>query len=120
MTEGLRGKRILIVEDEFIVAAMAEDSLMDLGAVIVGPAYRLAEGVRLAQTEAVDAALLDVNLGGERSDGVAAALRERGVPIVFATGYGEAMAGFGARVLDKPYTRDMLVAALTEALERTA
>jgi CheY-like chemotaxis protein len=113
----LAGKRILLVEDEFLVAAMVEDSLIDLGAVVVGPAYRVRDGVRLAEQEEIDAAVLDVNLEGERSDAIADALAARNIPFVLATGYGDAEAGRrGAPVLDKPYTPEMLAAALLRAL----
>lgn len=114
----LRNKRILIVEDEFIVAAMAEDMLCDLGATVVGPAGTIARGLSLAETEPLDAALLDVNMNGERIDPVVEALMARGVPFVFATGYGAGGVGVGrdAPVLDKPYTQDALVVALSRVM----
>ncbi|MPY71404.1 MAG: response regulator [Alphaproteobacteria bacterium] len=113
-----RNKRILLVEDEFIVAAMAEDMLTDLGATVVGPAGTVACGLSLAETELLDAALLDVNMDGERIDPVAEALMARRVPIVFATGYGAAGVGGAedAPVLDKPYTQEALVLALSRAM----
>jgi CheY-like chemotaxis protein len=114
----LVGKRILVVEDEFIVAAMATDMLVDLGAKVVGPAGTLAKALFLAQNEHFDAAVLDVNMHGVRIDPVAKVLNERGVPIVFATGYGEsALQGVvEAPVLDKPYTQESLGEALARAL----
>jgi CheY-like chemotaxis protein len=112
----LAGKRILLVEDEFIVAAMLEDVLRGLGAVVVGPAYRLGQGLRLAQEEAIDVAILDVNIEGERSDPIADALAGRGIPFVLATGYGNGEARHGASVLTKPYTPQMLAAALARAV----
>lgn len=113
---GLMGKRILLVEDEFIVAAMLEDVLRGLGAVVVGPAYRLADGLRLAAEEAIDVAVLDVNIEGERSDAIADALAGRNIPFVLATGYGDGEARYGAQVLTKPYTPKMLAAALVRAV----
>lgn len=114
----LDGKRILLVEDEFIVAAMAEDMLTDLGATVVGPAATLAKALFLAETEHFDAAVLDVNMHGVRIDPVAKALSERGIPIVFATGYGECELAHApeAPILDKPYTQEKLGTALARAL----
>jgi DNA-binding response OmpR family regulator len=109
----LAGRRILVVEDEFLVAAMVEDALLDLEAVVVGPAATLAEGLRLAARETLDLAILDVNLNGERSDAIADALTARNIPFIRATGYGEAAGRrYGATVLDKPYSVERLVAAL--------
>jgi CheY-like chemotaxis protein len=115
---GLEGKRILVVEDEFIIAAMAEDMLTELGATVVGPAATLAKALFLAETEHFDAAVLDVNMHGVRIDPVAKALSERGVPMVFATGYGECTLDDAphAPILDKPYTQDKLGCALVSAM----
>ena len=80
----LEGKRILVLEDEPLVAMLLEEMLIDLGCEVVGPASSLGEGERLAREAALDAAVLDVNLNGEMSDTVAAILRRRGIP--FALG----------------------------------
>ncbi len=87
---GLAGKRILVIEDEGIIAAMIEDMLTELGAVVVGPVGTLAKGVELAGRAAIDAAMLDVNIRSEKIDPVVETLRGRGVPFVLATGYGAA------------------------------
>jgi CheY-like chemotaxis protein len=109
----LAGKRILVVEDEFLVAAMIEDALLELDAVVVGPTGTLVEGLRLAESETLDLAVLDVNLNGDRSDAIADALAARNIPFVRATGYGEAASRrYGGTVLDKPYSEAKLVAAL--------
>ena len=126
-TAALAGLRMLIVEDEAMVAMMLEDQLMEFGCVVVGVAGSVSEG--LAKIEIVapdlDAAVLDVNLGGEKVYPVAEKLTERGVPFIFATGYGTAgIAPAFARVptLAKPYTpkalEDML-ASVTEAARRS-
>lgn len=110
----LTGKRILIVEDEPIVAMCLEDMLQGLGCLIVGPAARLSEGLALATDEQVDAAILDVNLGKDRSYPIADLLRARSIPFVFATGYGRtdyAMAP-DAGLLEKPYTVDQVRSVL--------
>lgn len=113
----LRGKRILVVEDEFLVALEAASMLAELGATVVGPAYRADEALHYATTEALDAAVLDINLGTCTSDKVADALRDRGVPLVFATGYGQlASVDPSAVVIDKPYSQGDVAAALDRAL----
>jgi CheY-like chemotaxis protein len=118
----LAGKRVLVVEDEAIIAGMIEDMLTDLGAVVVGPAGTLAKAVELASREAIDAAMLDVNLRSERIDPVVETLRGRGVPFILATGYGAAAAAGmdGALVVEKPFTRDRLESALTTVLGASA
>lgn len=109
----LSGKRILVVEDEFIVAAMIGDILEDEGAEVVGPAGTLGEGLELGSVETLDAAVLDWNLGGEPGDPVARLLRERGVPFVIATGYGAVQDEFSdIVVLSKPYRPGALVEEL--------
>ena len=115
----LAGKQILLVEDEFIVAAMAEDMLTELGASVIGPASTISKALDLARTCAIDAAVLDVNMNGDRIDPVAEVLRARRIPMVFATGYG-ACPFAGAHevpVLDKPYTQEQLATALARALQ---
>jgi CheY-like chemotaxis protein len=113
----LEGKRILVVEDEAMVAMLIEDMLAGLGCEVVGPAMRLDHALRLAETGAIDAAVLDINLGGERSDPVADILERRRVPILFVTGYGRSgRAGRNDRVLQKPYREAELADALRAAL----
>jgi CheY-like chemotaxis protein len=113
----LAGKRVLVVEDEFLVAAMIEDALAEVDAVVVGPAATLGEGLRLVERETLDLAILDVNLNGERSDAIADALAAQNIPFVRATGYGEAAGRrYGGTVLDKPYSVEKLIAALERAV----
>jgi len=101
---GLAGLRVLVVEDEPVVAMCLEDILEELGCVTIGPAARLTEGMALATGETLDAAILDINLGGERSTEIAATLRARGVPFAFASGYGSLPEGFADRMMvEKPY-----------------
>lgn len=109
----LAGKRILVVEDEAMVAAMIEDMLVELGASVVGPAPSIEAGLALAGAEALDAAVLDINVRGQRIDPIADLLRRRGVPMVFASGYGRSgMLAHEATVLEKPFRLDVLAAAL--------
>jgi CheY-like chemotaxis protein len=113
----LAGKRILVVEDEALVAMMLEDMLADLGCEVVGPAMRLDEGLELARLNGLDAAVLDINLGGERSYPIADLLDARGVPLAFVTGYGHSgRPGKADRVLQKPYREPQLRAVLAEML----
>lgn len=89
-TVKLRGKNILVVEDDYMVATDVSDFLRDQGASVIGPAGSLGAAMALVKsTSLIDAAVLDVNLRGERVYPVADALIARGVPIVFATGYEE-------------------------------
>lgn len=80
--------RILLVEDEMLVAMLLEDMLVDAGHTIVGPLSRIDKAVEAARAEAVDLAILDVNVGGEEIYPVAEILAEREIPFAFATGYG--------------------------------
>jgi CheY-like chemotaxis protein len=106
--------RILVVEDEPMIAFALEDLLVDLGYDPVGPAYRLRDALALAAAEPLDAAVLDVNLNEERSYAVAELLSARGVPSLFATGYAEGGLEWKgeAAVIAKPYGRDQLARAL--------
>ena len=81
-------RRIIVVEDEMIIAMLLEDMLADLGHTVVGVASRLDSALVLARTAEADMAILDVNLSGEASFPVAQVLSDRGLPFMFATGYG--------------------------------
>ena len=81
------GRRVLVVDDEVLVAMLITDMLEDLGHQVVGPAHDLEEGLSLAKTEALDCAILDISLNGRSSMPIAELLRERGVPFMFASGY---------------------------------
>jgi DNA-binding response OmpR family regulator len=79
---------VLVVEDEYLVASLIEDMLESAGCVVAGPIPRLAQALDAAQSEVCDAAVLDVNLAGERVFPVADILSRRNVPFVLVTGYG--------------------------------
>jgi DNA-binding response OmpR family regulator len=79
--------RILVVEDEFLLAAYIGGLIEDEGFDVIGPTGMLDEAVKLAQDEELDGALLDVNIVGGPIDDVAEILANRGVPFVFVTGY---------------------------------
>jgi CheY-like chemotaxis protein len=81
----LRGLRVLVVEDEFLVALELETMLHGLGAEVIGPLGGLDQAVACARQEALDLALLDVNVGGRLVTPVAEALAARAIPFVFCT-----------------------------------
>lgn len=81
------GRRILIVEDEYLLADEARRQLLKLGAIVVGPTARVDQALELIQDEEVDAAILDVHLDGEMVFPVAERLEELQIPYIFATGY---------------------------------
>lgn len=118
--ESLVGARVLLLEDEFLIALDAEQMLMELGARQVETAATLGEAVERARQGNFDIALLDVNVNGEMSFDLAEMLRSRGVPVVFATGYelkGRAIPGLDpAMCVSKPYTNERLRQALCGAL----
>ncbi|MBA3897685.1 MAG: response regulator [Sphingomonadaceae bacterium] len=103
---GLRGLRVLIVEDEALIAMMAEDMLDGLGCAVAGVATSVGEAHAAIERDDFDAAMLDVNLNGDTSMGVASALKASGRRFLFTTGYGSN--GVSAEhadvpVLAKPY-----------------
>lgn len=113
-----RTPRVLVVEDEVFVAMMIEDYLRDLGFEVVGPATRLERGLALARDEMLDFAVLDVNLADKPSFPIADALRDRGVPFIFATGYGTlglTEAYEGTRTLQKPFDLTDLARAIDQS-----
>jgi CheY-like chemotaxis protein len=103
---GIQGLRVLVVEDEGLIAIMFEDMLMDMGCAAIRLARDADEALRIVENEDFDAALLDVNLGrGKTSYPIADALTRRGTPFAFLTGYGEVGIRDGYRerpVLSKP------------------
>jgi CheY-like chemotaxis protein len=119
----LTNLKVLVVEDEALVSMLVEDMLGDLGCVVVGPAAEIEEALKLANDAEIDAALLDVNLGGRPIFPVADALKARGVPFAFASGYGEAGLSEGHRgalVLQKPFREADLRRVLEELATQKA
>lgn len=117
--DGAAGRRILVVEDEVAISMLLEDMLLDLGFEVVGPAGRLSAAMKLAEEEALDAAILDVNVAGEVIYPVVETLARRGVPFVFSTGYGSAGIDEPYRdrpVLQKPFSQKDLELKLHGAL----
>jgi CheY-like chemotaxis protein len=117
----LPGNRILLVEDEGLVAMMMMEMLTDLGFAVVGPFGNIADATAALSHEHIDAAILDVNLANELAYPLADTLNARGVPIVFVTGYGAETidAGYSnVPILQKPVERRMLKDVLTRATGR--
>jgi CheY-like chemotaxis protein len=115
----LKGTRILVVEDEILVSLLIEDALTGCGSDLVGPARTVAEGVALAQGEALSAAVLDVNVDSEPIYPVADILKRRGIPYLLVTGYrrNELPASQDdALVLEKPFEDTMLLEAVRTLL----
>ena len=105
------GNRMLIAEDEALVAIMMEDLAVELGWSVVGPFAKAADALAAAKDDDIQAALLDVNLGGESVYAVADALTARGVPFVFTTGYGAESIDrrfASTPILQKPIDRHVL------------
>jgi len=112
----LKGRRVLLVEDSMIIAMDAEEQIKRLGAAHVATAANTGQALALLGKEAFDFGLLDVNLGSETSASIAAEMKARGLPFVFATGYGDG-SGFlsdfpGVPVVNKPYGAEHLQKAL--------
>lgn len=109
-------RRVLVIEDEGLIAIHIQDTLEELGCTVVGPVRGVGEAIDLIDQNAVDAALLDVNLGeGRNSYALAEELDRRGIPLAFLTGYGAngIRADFRDRaVISKPIDRSRLERAL--------
>ena len=109
--------RILIVEDEMLVAMLLEDVVAELGHEVAGLAMRLETAVEAVEREDFDFAILDINLAGKHSYPVADRLRLRGIPFIFASGYGAAglsKAYQDTLVLRKPFDIGQVARALED------
>ena len=115
----LSGLRVFAIEDESLVAMQLEDIFEDLGLELAGFAMRVPRALdMLASAPRLDVAVLDMNIAGEKVYPVAERLRELGVPIVFATGYGRGglLPDWQIHpVLQKPYTADQVAEAILDA-----
>jgi PAS domain S-box-containing protein len=115
----LHGRRILLVEDEPLVAMEIESQLQEVGCEIIGPAGTVESAAKLIAAGGFDAALLDANLAGRPVDELAAALTKKGIPFSFATGYGREALPLGFReavVLTKPFGPNQLIAVIRTLL----
>jgi PAS domain S-box-containing protein len=117
--QALSGRRVLIVEDEALVAMMLEEELESLGLSIVANCGSVSDAVRSIDSKMPDAAILDVNVGGEFVYPVADRLLERGIPFVFLTGYGRESVDQRyqfVQILEKPVGRQVLENVFATAL----
>jgi len=118
--------RVLVVEDETLVALILEDMLAELGHTVIGPISAVSAGLEMAQRQDVDIdiAILDLNLKGASSLPVANALKARGIPVVFSTGYGRnglPEAFRDAPFLQKPFQQvdiEEVIAAASKVIGR--
>jgi len=115
----LRGRRILVVEDEVTVSMMLRDLLTEAGSIVLGPAGTTRAALAFIGEEEIDCAVLDVKLADGISVPVAEALAALGIPFVVATGYTREMMphGYnGAPVLRKIFTNEQLIEAIADVL----
>lgn len=103
----LSNRRILVVEDEALIALELVTILEDQGAKVVGPVQTVAEALRLIVQTQIDCAILDIKLAGEYAFAVADALSHRHVPFAFLTGFDDNVVPFrhgGRPTIHKPFT----------------
>lgn len=118
----LEGLSVLLLEDEYLIAMDAEQTLMSFGVGNVKIVNTIDDAAKAAADGGIDVAILDININGRSSFEVAERLREKGTPIIFASGYGsrkrhEAVVE-DAVFLNKPYTNEALREALIAALQK--
>jgi CheY-like chemotaxis protein len=119
MEDPADGHKVLIVEDETMIAIMLEDMLDELGYGVAGVAAKTPQALELIDAVQVDAAILDLNLAGQDSYDIAAALEERGIPFLFSTGYAALAVDEryrGRPFLQKPFRQEELQKALSGML----
>ena len=120
MSSELEGRRIFVVEDSPVVADDSAEILQELGCSVVGPAGNMASALQLAQSEQLDAAVVDLNIRGGKSFGVLKILEARGIPFLLTSGYADwtmPEEWAGRPRLPKPYTPEMLRTKLVELLQ---
>jgi DNA-binding response OmpR family regulator len=113
-------RKILIVEDDALIAMELGERLAEMGYAVIGPAHTISEAEALIASDTPDAALLDANVAGQSSVGVGVVLAERGVPVAFCTGY-DAVKNLPpslekALVLTKPLTDEDLRVGIEKLL----
>ena len=116
-----RNVRVLILEDEPMIALSIEDILVDAGFAIAGVATKLEKALALIEAGACDAAIVDSNLAGVCADPAAVALAARGLPFIVLSGYSQEQMKspfVGARFLQKPCRPELLIETLTSVLPK--
>jgi CheY-like chemotaxis protein len=110
--------KVMIAEDEFLVALVLEEDLRANGHAVLGPYATVEEAERAARCEDIDVAVLDINMAGTMAYPVADALRQRGIPYIFLSGYGSSALPEPhqtASCLTKPYELTALLRAIGQA-----
>jgi DNA-binding response OmpR family regulator len=119
----LAGVKVLVVEDNYLIAKLVKEVLVFAGCSVSGPIPRLAEARDVASREAHHVAVLDINLNGERVYPVADILSRRRVPYVFVTGYGDTTLPpeYVERPrIRKPFKREELIGTISNLVQRTS
>jgi PAS domain S-box-containing protein len=117
----IRGKRVLLVEDEPLIAMEVESQLLQAGCEVVGPAATVERAKALIAEATFDTALIDANLDGNPVDEIAAALTQKGIPFAFATGYGRDALPLPFRdghLLSKPFDPEQVIAMVQKLLSQ--
>jgi DNA-binding response OmpR family regulator len=121
MDRSLVSRRILVVEDEYLLAQDAQEALVGSGYKVLGPVPNQKEAFAALERDRPDAVVLDLNLDGDISTGLAEHLRREGIPFVIVTGYGEShVRGCltdGAPWIGKPYDTEHLLSTLAGVLQ---
>ena len=115
----LQGKRILVIEDELLLALCVGEALEEQGCEVIGPATSVRQGLNLVETTAVNGAILDINLNGELVYPVAKALMDRNIPFLFTTGYASLDVPSSFRSvprLDKPVEPGLFIQVLKQIM----
>jgi CheY-like chemotaxis protein len=118
-TKGLSGRRILVVEDEVLIAMDTKAMLEAAGCVVLGPAANIRDALAIIAGEQIDGVVLDVNLSGQLAFPISDALIARNIPFVVATGYTPVRTSERDRfhdLLHKPYTAYELLDALARVM----
>ena len=111
----LKGLRLLVVEDEAVIALLIEDLVESFGCILAGRASTVAEAIKLVETVPIDGALIDVNLSGEIAAPVSQALSDKHIPLILVTGYASPpISGFP--VVHKPFGASQLRDAIIQYL----
>jgi len=115
----LDGRRVLVVEDSPVVAAACEDMLRDMGCAVIGPATTMAAALQMATEEEAGAAIVDINIRGDKAFPVLKILLARSIPFLLTSGYADwtmPEEWQGQTRLAKPYTPNMLRESLLKLL----
>ena len=119
---GRAGRRVLIVEDEALIAGLIESILSEAGWSTVGPIATLTQAFETIERERFDAALLDVRINGHDTYGVAEVLKTRGIPFIFVSGFTRKQMAPGYRhcpYIGKPFTPAAILALLNKVVAPT-